>query len=297
MLVTPAPSAPPAGPKDLARDGLVGPVPVFRGDARTVLQERCRDFLTRWPAWRHETFGWERAGGFLLDVATHPAILDLVEPYLGPDFLLFATQVVRKPPGQHKGIVPHQDTYFYPLAFAPWTCVPLGATRNLAVRLAIDANTRANGAMRYLPGSHRHGLRAHVSNERHDEVGSMGLCLSAEERERGQTVCLDAGDVSLHHDTLVHWSGPNSTQGERTVIVLRYMRTDVACDLTRWPRFRARLVRGRDAHGLNPTWERPYGWWEVVGPQLQAPYLQVWASDARSAVRHYTRRFARALGR
>src|SRR5450432_1547197 len=84
----------------------------------------------------------------LLECVTHPDILDMVEQVIGPDLVLWGSQVFSKPAGDGLAIPWHQDGQYWPLR-------PL---RNVTVWIAIDPATVANGCLRVIPGTNRQGL-------------------------------------------------------------------------------------------------------------------------------------------
>jgi hypothetical protein len=64
---------------------------------------------------------------------------------------------------------------------------------------------------------------------------------------RGATLLtLPAGSVHIHHYRLVHWSAPNTSPGDRRLLINAYAAADavpLAADPTGSPRY-GRLVRG-----------------------------------------------------
>ena len=81
------------------------------------------------------------------DYATLPPILDLVEQILGPDVILWGSQVFCKPAQVGREVPWHQDGEYWPIR-------PLATC---SVWIALDPATPENGCMRYLPGSHAVG--------------------------------------------------------------------------------------------------------------------------------------------
>jgi non-haem Fe2+, alpha-ketoglutarate-dependent halogenase len=71
---------------------------------------------------------------------------------------------------------------------------------------------------------------------------------------------LKAGEISLHHDGLVHGSEGNPTDRWRIGFTMRFSSTDVKCDLSVWPNFQAFLARGQDAFRHNPVGTPPTGY-------------------------------------
>ncbi|MFI7503309.1 phytanoyl-CoA dioxygenase family protein [Streptomyces sp. NPDC049687] len=87
--------------------------------------------------------------------------------------------------------------------------------------IALDPATRANGALKYWPGSHRRGLRPHggVAGDRYfqamlpDAVEAMGPPVVAE---------LPPGWAAFHHDMTVHGSDANTSGEARLALAATY---------------------------------------------------------------------------
>jgi ectoine hydroxylase-related dioxygenase (phytanoyl-CoA dioxygenase family) len=209
-----------------------------------------------------------------LDVARDPAILDLIEPVLGPDIILWGAHVFCKPAGDGLEVPWHQDGQYWPIR-------PLATC---TVWIAIDDSTRDNGCMRYIPGSHR--TRA-VYHHRLDE--RPGLAINQVLREdqfdeaAARDVELAAGQLSVHDVYLIHGSRANRSPRRRAGFAIRYMPATSLYDRSlAYPGGAAAirqnmalrpiyLVRGTDRHGGNDFsigHDRPY---EVGVPDGAAP--------------------------
>jgi hypothetical protein len=81
------------------------------------------------------------------EYATDPGLLDLVEQVLGPDVILWGSQVFCKPARTGRTIPWHQDGQYWPIR-------PIATC---SVWIALDDATPENGCMRYVPGSHAAG--------------------------------------------------------------------------------------------------------------------------------------------
>lgn len=190
---------------------------------------------------------WHETSRFLYDICTNGAILDYVEDLLGPNFILWGSNFFIKEPRSLSTVGWHQDAYYW----------PLDPHESLTVWLAFDDSTAANGAMTVIPGSHKAGLLKHVRASETDSVLML-------ECERGQfredlavQATLQAGQVSIHDDKLVHGSPGNPSPFRRAGLTIRYSRTNVKCDLTINPHFKSYLCRGVDEFGHNPRGKVP----------------------------------------
>jgi len=143
-----------------------------------------------------------------------PGIVDLVEHVLGPDVILWGSQLFCKPAGTGIAVPWHQDGHFWPIR-------PLATC---TVWLALDDVTIENGAMQFVPGSHRERLLY----EHEDAVGEE-VALNAQlaprhlQLDRAEVDTLPAGGLSLHDVYLVHGSEPNRSDRRRAAFVIRYM--------------------------------------------------------------------------
>ena len=116
----------------------------------------------------------------------------------------------------------------------------------LAVGLLLDDATAENGAMAVLPGSHRGPIHTHF-----DTKGRFVGCMRDEDiaqLDRRGAVLLDlpAGSIHIHHYRLVHWSAPNTSPGDRRLLINSYCAADsvnLASDSTGSPMY-GRLLRG-----------------------------------------------------
>ncbi len=153
--------------------------------------------------------------GFL-NVARIPAILDMVEQLIGPDFALWNSSFFAKPARVGTKTPWHQDGEYWPIR-------PLATC---SVWIAVDPASTENGCLRVIPGSHRHRQLG-----RHDFNGAEGLSLPLELRAEefddatARDIVLDTGQVSLHDIYLAHGSEANRSATPRRGMTLRYMPT------------------------------------------------------------------------
>jgi ectoine hydroxylase-related dioxygenase (phytanoyl-CoA dioxygenase family) len=145
--------------------------------------------------------------------AEHPDILDMVEQVIGPDIILWGSQVFSKPPATGMAIPWHQDGQYWPMR-------PLAT---VTVWVAIDPATIENGCLRVVPGSHTSGLLAHEVSSDARLALNQGLAGGAIDERAAVDVELEAGQISLHHVMLVHGSNANHSSRRRCGYAIRYM--------------------------------------------------------------------------
>jgi len=148
------------------------------------------------------------------EYATDPVILDLVEQLIGPDIILWGSQVFCKPARTGKEIPWHQDGRYWPIR-------PLATC---SVWIAIDEVGPDNGCMRYIPGSHagREVMR-HRTSERPDIVLNEEVEPSLFDSSSARDDVLESGQFSLHDVFLIHGSNANRSNKRRAGYVIRYM--------------------------------------------------------------------------
>jgi Phytanoyl-CoA dioxygenase (PhyH) len=207
-----------------ARDGLV--IPQTRLDADT--QAHMREALVRLLEFRDDVapeslicphIPTARAGGEAIArewfaFATQPVILDCVQSILGPNLILWGSQVFCKPAFTGRKVPWHQDGKYWPIR-------PLAT---VSVWIAIDDATPENGCMRYIPGSHRtQRVYAHETSADANLVLPEQLRAQEFDEADGEDDTLSAGQFSLHDVFLIHGSEPNRSPNRRAGFVARFM--------------------------------------------------------------------------
>ncbi len=192
---------------------------------------------------------WHETSRWLFDIVVNPKILDLVEGILGPDFYLWASNFFVKEPHTRDTVGWHQDAYYWPMS----------PHHSVTVWLAFTDVDEENGAMKIVPGSHTGGV---IEHQRHDpgetdSVLTLELANGTFRAGSAVSLCLQAGEVSMHDDRAVHSSQANRSARMRTGLAIRYSGTDVKNDLSVNPHFKAFLVRGTDRYHHNPAGAAP----------------------------------------
>jgi ectoine hydroxylase-related dioxygenase (phytanoyl-CoA dioxygenase family) len=169
-------------------------------------------------------------------VALESPILDVVAELLGPSIRFHHSKLNLKGSRVGAPVEVHQDAAFYPHS----------NDDVLAVGLLLDDATADNGAMAVLPGSHRGPIYTHFDAEGRFVGGMRAEDIARLDRSRAVLLALPAGSVHIHHYRLVHWSAPNTSPGDRRLLINAYAAADavpLAADPTGSPRY-GRLVRG-----------------------------------------------------
>ena len=104
-----------------------------------------------------------------------------------------------KPPGNGKPTPPHQDGFYF----------KLNPCEAVTMWLALESVDEENGCVRYLPGSHRDGMREH---RRTETLGfSQGIADYGRDAEAKREVAVPAapGDLLVHHALTIHRADGN----------------------------------------------------------------------------------------
>ena len=181
-------------------------------------------------------------GPEVFNLMRHPKILDVVESMIGPEIYSSPVQQMRmKPPvahveGELKGhsnvgaTTWHQDI----VALLP----EADDTEQLTVWLAITEATAENGCLVSVPGSHREGPKVHCSN---DEIASEPhVPRAVMEGRKAMPLPVKRGGIVLFHKMNVHCALPNTSNGLRWSMDLRYHPTGQATGRPAFPGFVAR---------------------------------------------------------
>ncbi len=139
-------------------------------------------------------------------------ILDMVEQLIGPDIILWGSQMFAKPGGDGKAVPWHQDGQYWPLK-------PLAT---ITVRVAIDGSYPDNGCLRYIPGSHK-SQRLKQHNVVKKDNYALGQELAEIDLDAAADVVLEPGQISLHDVYLVHGSAENRSTRRRADYAIRFM--------------------------------------------------------------------------
>ena len=135
---------------------------------------------------------------------------ELAEAALGP-VVPQSMGVFGKPPRVGKATPPHQDAFY-------WMIDPPKA---LTIWMAIDEADEENGCVRYVPGSHRLGMREHQLSQ---VLGFSQYIADFRDEEKAESVpaCVAPGDVIMHHGMTIHYADSNPTDRRRRAMGIVY---------------------------------------------------------------------------
>jgi len=228
-------------------EGFVSPINIFSREEALEIRKEIEDIEKKWP---NELEGPGRNYIHLISpvfdkVCHNPKILDAVESIIGENILVCGTTLFIKNPNEKGYVSYHQDAKYIGLEPHNWVTAWIAVT---------DSNEK-NGCMRMWGGSHKENIKYH--NQKFDENNLL---------TRGQTIenvpvtettplVLKAGQMSLHHPTVVHGSELNKSNDRRIGFVIQsYIGTDVDQVLGK---IYVQLARGKDSFNFHEHAKRP----------------------------------------
>ena len=232
------------------RDGYIAPLPLFDHDEALAQRAYLDGLLRQIQSSGRDAYDineYHHCCQGIYDIVTHPKLLDYVEDIIGPDIVCWGSHYFCKMPHDARAVPLHQDAPYWP--FRPAEAV--------TAWIAIDDVQRDAGPMCFVPGSHTEGRL-----EWQRRTGDVVLELEVKDAHRlgaPEPLILNAGELSLHTDLLVHGSEANRSDHRRCGLTIRYVPPTVwvkSEDHLGWTRS-AILCRGRDPTGRWPNNPRP----------------------------------------
>jgi non-heme Fe2+,alpha-ketoglutarate-dependent halogenase len=220
------------------KDGCVFPIRVMSEEAALEIRARLEAFekAAGGPLkgdLRHKShllFSW------LGDLVRQEKIVDAIEDLYGPDLLCWTTNFFIKEANNPAFVSWHQDSTYWgldrPDVVTAW--------------IALTPSNEANGAMGFIPGTHKKDQIPHRDTFAKNNLLTRGQEVAVEVDEKDAvTIELRPGEMSLHHVRLVHGSPPNPSNDRRIGFAIRYIPTSVSQVAGEDS---ATLVRGTDTH-------------------------------------------------
>ncbi len=201
------------------------------------------------------------------DMATAPALLDLVQSLIGPDFSLHHGKLNMKPARVGSVVEWHQD-----LAYFPHTNDSL-----VSLLIYLDAADTTNGCLQVIPRQHHHYF-----NHLLPDGSFTGMVLDKLSDGRyGRPVELagPAGSVILMHGLTPHSSLPNRSDRGRRTLIFEYRAADAypiyTGDLTVQQEATVEVVRGK------ATRQARFGGPAPIVPNFMTAYKSLYDSQEK----------------
>ena len=233
--------------KQYKDEGFVSPINVFSKEKANEIRNEIELIEKRIPK------ELEKSGRYnahlispLLDEVTHnPKILDAVQSLIGEDILVCGTTLFIKNPNEKGFVSYHQDAKYIGLEPHNW----------VTAWVAITDSNEKNGCMRMWSGSHKDNLRDHDQRFNEDNLLTRGQTVKNVTKEKTTPLVLEAGQMSLHHPTVVHGSELNNSNDRRIGFVIQsYIGTNVKQVLGKNS---VQLARGKDEFNYHEKIGRP----------------------------------------
>lgn len=228
------------------RDGYVRGLRVFDAEGTARNRQYFDALLAKVLAAGGDSYSISTAHlkyGYVYDLITNPNIVNCVADILGPNIIGWGSHFFCKMPKDGKEVAWHQDASYWPLT----------PSKTVTVWLAIDDADRENACMKFIAGSQHVG---HLTYRPSSEADHNVLNQSIDNAEQYGPVVYDelqAGQISIHADLLLHGSEANASNRRRCGLTLRYCTPDVRAG-SEWNK-KGVVVRGVDltGHWANPS--------------------------------------------
>ncbi len=218
--------------------GYVAPIDVLSIQEANEIREEIELIEKKWP---NALEGLGRNYVHMISpifnkVCLNNKILDAVESLIGKNILICGTTLFIKN-AKEKGFVSfHQDAKYIGLEPHNW----------VTAWIAVTDSNEENGCMRMWPGSHKGNLKDHEQKFDEGNLLTRGQTIKNVPIEETDPIVLKAGQMSLHHPTVIHGSGLNKSKDRRIGFVVQsYIGSDVDQVLGK---IYVQKARGEDTH-------------------------------------------------
>lgn len=221
--------------KTYEEQGYVGSVPLLSQDEALSHRARLQDAEAEFGSLHYKS----KAHTILtsaFELATMPSVLDVVESMIGPNILLYNTTYIIKEPQTPSFVSWHQDLTYWGLSHDD----------QVTMWLALSPATMESGCMRFIPGSHHHGMHQHQETTDDNNVLLQGQTVSNIDEGQAKFCPLHSGEASFHHGWTLHASMANESDDRRIGLNVQYLATHVR--QTKHDLDTAMLVRGVDEY-------------------------------------------------
>jgi len=178
----------------------------------------------------------------LLDFLLSDEVLDLVEPLIGPNIVLWSSHFICKDPFVGRATPWHEDSAYWKGRLDKYDSI-------VTVWLALDRSNKENGCMRVIPGSHRNGFSQYEDVDSKENLFPTRIRQKDIQEEQAVYFELEPGECSLHDSRIIHGATPNKSPYRRCGYTMRYFSADTKVIPEANEGFRIWLARGKDMAG------------------------------------------------
>ena len=180
-------------------------------------------------------------------VCLNTKILDAVESIIGKNILICGTTLFIKNPNEKGFVSFHQDAKYIGLEPHNW----------VTAWIAVTDTNEENGCMRMWSGSHKQKIKHHEQKFDENNLLTRGQTIENVPIKETKPIILKAGQMSLHHPTIVHGSGLNRSNDRRIGFVVQsYIGSNVDQVLGK---IYVQKARGEDTHNFHEYSNVPKG--------------------------------------
>ena len=233
--------------KQYEEKGFVSPINIFSKNKANEIRKEIELIEEKMPG------ELDKSGRYnahlispLLDEVTHdPKILNAIQSIIGKNILVCGTTLFIKNPNEKGFVSYHQDAKYIGLHPYNW----------VTAWVAITDSNENNGCMRMWSGSHKKDLKDHEQMFNEGNLLTRGQTVNDVPTNQTIPLILKAGQISLHHPTVVHGSDLNKSNDRRIGFVIQsYIGTDVKQVLGKNS---VQLARGIDEFNYHKSISRP----------------------------------------
>ena len=142
-------------------------------------------------------------------------VLDLVQPFIGPNIGLWSSHFICKEATIGRATPWHEDSAY-------WNGRMDALDRIVTVWLAIDPSLRENGCMRVIPGSHEGGVSDYEPVDGVTNTFSRQVKPELIDEEDAVYFELQPNESSLHDARIIHGAEANTSSLRRCGYTMRY---------------------------------------------------------------------------
>ena len=233
--------------KQYKDQGFVSPINIFSKDKAKEIRNEIELIENKIPGELEKSgrYNAHLISPLLDEVAHNSKILNAVESLIGKNILVCGTTLFIKNPNEKGFVSYHQDAKYIGLEPHNW----------VTAWVAITDSNEKNGCMRMWSGSHKDNLKEHDQKFNEGNLLTRGQTVKNVPKEKTTPLVLEAGQMSLHHPTIVHGSELNKSNDRRIGFVIQsYIGTNVKQVLGKNS---VQLARGVDKFNYHEIIGRP----------------------------------------
>ena len=232
--------------KQYENEGFVSPIDIFSKDRANSIRNEIELIENKIPGELNKSGRYNaHLISPLLDELTHDSkVLDAVQSIIGENILVCGTTLFIKNANEKGFASYHQDAKYIGLEPHNW----------VTAWIAITDSNENNGCMKVWSGSHKDNLKEHDQMFNEGNLLTRGQTINNVPINKTTSLILKAGQMSLHHPTVVHGSGLNNSNDRRIGFVIQsYIGTDVKQVLGKNS---VQIARGIDKFNYHKTIDR-----------------------------------------